>query len=154
MNQIEIREARLDDLPILLQFEQGIIDYERPFDPTLDVDPISYYNLEELIHSEKAHVLVAETNGQLVGSGYAKVLAAKKYLDHEQYSYLGFMYTDPKYRGIGINQQIVDGLKNWSKSKGVLEMRLEVYDENASAVRAYGKAGFKKNLVEMRYRID
>ena len=154
MNEIKIRNAKIEDLPVLLQFEQGIIEYERPFDSTLDVDPISYYDLEELINSEKAHVVVAELDGQLVGSGYAKILPAKVYLDHEYYSYLGFMYTDPKHRGSGINRMIISSLKDWSKKKGIVEMRLEVYDENDSAVRAYEKAGFKKNMVEMRLRLD
>ena len=49
MSTIQFRVANLTDLPILLQFEQGIITAERPFDPTLKPDPISYYNLEELI---------------------------------------------------------------------------------------------------------
>ena len=153
MSKIEIREARIDDLTILLQFEQAIIEYERPFDETLNVDPISYYDLKELIASEAAYVAVATSNGGLVGSGYAKILQAKEYLDHKQYAYLGFMYTDPEYRGNGINRMIINKLKEWTKSKGISEMRLEVYDENKSAVSAYEKAGFQKNLVEMRYRI-
>jgi hypothetical protein len=37
-----IRKATIDDLPVLLQFEQGIISAERPFDSTLLPDPISY----------------------------------------------------------------------------------------------------------------
>jgi hypothetical protein len=34
MSTINIREARLEDLNILLEFEQGIITAERPYDPT------------------------------------------------------------------------------------------------------------------------
>jgi hypothetical protein len=35
MSTINIREAKLEDLNILLEFEQGIITAERPYDPTL-----------------------------------------------------------------------------------------------------------------------
>jgi hypothetical protein len=35
MSTINIREAELEDLNILLEFEQGIIT-ERPYDPTLE----------------------------------------------------------------------------------------------------------------------
>ena len=30
-----VRKATLDDLPTLLLFEQGVIEAERPFDPTI-----------------------------------------------------------------------------------------------------------------------
>ena len=36
-----IREAVTDELKILKEFEQGVIQYERPFAPNLKKDPIS-----------------------------------------------------------------------------------------------------------------
>ena len=150
MEEILIRKATKMDLEILLQFEQGIIEAERPFDPTLDDDPISYYNLGEMITSENAEVMVAEYQGEVIASGYAKIKNAKHYLNHDRYSYLGFMYTHPEHRGKGVNKKIVDGLKEWSFSKGLKEIRLTVYDENDGAIRAYEKVGFKKHLIEMR----
>lgn len=48
---------------------------------------------------------------------------------------------------------ILDGLKEWSKSKGITELRLDVYDANDSAIRAYEKAGFQRHLLNMRIRI-
>lgn len=150
MDDILIRKANLEDLGILVEFEQGIILAERPYDPTLDVDPISYYDLGLLINSKDAEVLVAEYNGKVIASGYTKIKGAKHYLDHENYSYLGFMYTQPEFRGRGINRKIIDGLKEWSYSKGLKEIRLTVYDDNAGAIRAYEKVGFKKHLIEMR----
>jgi len=151
MEDITIRRASQKDLPILLEFEQGIIKAERPWDPTLDVDPISYYDLSELITGQDAEVLVAEYKERVIASGYAKIKRALHYLNHESYSYLGFMYTEPEFRGKGINKNIIDGLKQWSYSKGLKEIRLTVYDDNAGAIRAYEKAGFKKHLIEMRF---
>ena len=49
LSPFEIREAVLEDLPILKEFEQGVIQYERPFAPNLKKDPINYYDLEDLI---------------------------------------------------------------------------------------------------------
>ena len=57
------------------------------------------------------------------------------------------------YRGNGIIQHILDALKDWSKSKGINELRLEVYNENIIAKKAYVKAGFTPNLLEMRIEI-
>ncbi|MEM8893772.1 MAG: GNAT family N-acetyltransferase [Bacteroidota bacterium] len=144
------RSAKPEDLPVLLEFEQGIIDAERPFDQTLKDGHISYYDLGAFIEAKNVEVLVAEADGQIIASGYIKIEQGKAYHKHDRYGYIGFVYVRPEYRGKGVVQQIINGLNNWAKSQGISEVRLDVYAENDSAVRAYEKAGFGKNLVEMR----
>ncbi len=150
MDDVKIRTAIPNDIAILLDFEQGVIEAERPFDVTLGADPISYYDLEELILNKDASLVVAELEGEIIGSGYALVKSARHYLNHRFYSYLGFMYTLPEYRGRGVNTKIIEELKQWSYSKGLKEIRLTVYDENSNAISAYEKVGFKKHIIEMR----
>ena len=147
-----VREANLDDLQELLRFEQELIDAERPFDPTIRPSPLKYYNLEELIHDKDIGVYVAEYQGKLISSGYGMARKARHYLDHEEYAYLGFMYTDPDYRGKGVNFKVLNVLKEWAKKQGLEELRLTVYDENIPAIKAYEKAGFQKHIIEMRLR--
>jgi GNAT superfamily N-acetyltransferase len=106
--------------------------------------------LEELILSDDASLVVAEIEGKIIGSGYALIKPARHYLNHEFYSYLGFMFTLPEYRGKGVNTKIIERLKQWSDSKGLKEIRLTVYDENHGAISAYEKTGFKKHIIEMR----
>ena len=149
-DQITIRSATLDDLPILLHFEQGIITAERPFDVTIKEDPVSYYDLKQMILDDNSCVIVAEVDSKVVSSGYAISKRARHYLNHEYYAYLGFMYTDPEYRGRGINALIVEELKKWSNLKGFQEIRLTVYSDNLPAIKAYEKMGFKKHIIEMR----
>nr|WP_297785327.1 GNAT family N-acetyltransferase [uncultured Allomuricauda sp.] len=148
--KVNIRTATMEDLPVLLNFEQEIIKAERPFDVTIKEGPISYYDIGEMITDPKSHVVVAEVGGKIVASGYAIPKRARHYLDHELYAYLGFMYTDKDFRGKGINAQIVDELKQWSQQEGYKEIRLTVYNENLPAVKAYEKVGFKKHIIEMR----
>jgi len=143
-----IRPATLDDLDKLLTFEQGIITAERPFDTTLREGHINYYDIAEMITAE--NVEVAELHSEIIGSGYARIDDSKDYLKYAQHAYLGFMYVDPKHRGKGVNQQILEYLKQWALSKNLTELRLEVYDENLPAIKAYKKAGFSKLLVQMR----
>ena len=150
MDNLIIRKATRDDLPTLLRFEQGVITAERPFDPTLKREETHYYDLHEMITASHIELLVAEMEGKLIGSGYARIEASKPYLQHTQHAYLGFMYVEPGYRGQGVNQAIVDALEKWSIDKGITEMRLEVYHENTSAVKAYEKVGFERLLIEMR----
>ena len=70
-----------------------------------------------------------------------------------EYAYLGFMYVNPAFRGQGINQKILSRLVEWSKSKNLKDIRLEVYDKNTIAKNSYLKFGFKPNLLEMRMDI-
>ncbi|MEO6611444.1 MAG: GNAT family N-acetyltransferase [Chitinophagaceae bacterium] len=150
MEDISIRQASLHDLETLLLFEQGVISTERPFDPTLKQKDTRYYDLEAMIAAPHIELLVAESGGRVVASGYARIEEAKPYLQHTQHAYLGFMYVDPAYRGKGINKMIMDALKNWSLSNNITELRLDVYTENAAAIKAYEKFGFVKHMVEMR----
>ena len=130
---IKIREALSSEIDILLSLEAGIIEAERPFDSTLKEGIIHYYDLIELIASEKASVIVAEVENEIVGSVYAKILKGKPYQKFDQYAYLGFMYVKSEFRGQGIYKKIINHLVEWSKSKNISEIRLEVYDENTIA---------------------
>jgi len=49
MDNLLLRDAVLEDLPFLKEFEQEIIKAERPFDPTIRQDPVSYYDLIQKI---------------------------------------------------------------------------------------------------------
>jgi GNAT superfamily N-acetyltransferase len=148
--EIIIRSARLAELEILKSFEQGIVEYERPYGDTLKEQGVSYYDLEELILSADAHILVATSNEEVIGSGYIKIVPSKDYYTHSHHAHLGFMYVIPEFRGKGINKMIIDKLLNWARSKDIVEARLEVYAENEGAVKAYTKTGFGPNLLEMR----
>ncbi len=147
------RPATLDDLPVLAEFLQMLVNAERPFDVTLREGDLIYYDLKELIESESSELLVLEMNDKLVGCGYAQIRPAKPYQRHEEYAHLGFMFVLPEYRGQGLNQQLIEALKTWIRSKGLTEVRLQVYTDNQAAIRAYEKAGFKQIMTEMRYEL-
>lgn len=150
MNEITTREATMEDLEILLQFEQGVIAAERPFDITLKKDPIRYYDIAAMIIKPEVKLVVAETEGQVVGCGYCRIENAKPYLQHPIHGYLGFMYVVPVHRGKGINKQVVTHLAAWARTEKVNELRLEVYFGNTTAIQAYEKTGFTKHMIEMR----
>ena len=149
-----VRLATKNDLPILDTFMDGLVDAERPMDVTIKDGKVVYYDLESFINSDEAVLYVVELNDELVASGYAKIKPDREYLKHNQHAYLGFMFVPEKHRGNGYNKLIVDALLAWSKEKNIQEIRLDVYDSNPSAIRAYEKAGFKKHLINMRMDIS
>ena len=148
---ITVRRASIDDLPLLLSFEQAIIEAERPFDETIRSGAdVHYYDLEALIASPDAHVVLAGIDSEIIASGYAKIEDSETYLKHQRHSYLGFMYVVPEHRGKGINKRIIQELEAWSLSRGVTEMQLEVYCENGGAIKAYERSGYNSLILTMR----
>ena len=138
----------------LLEFEQGVVSAERGFDPTLKPHPNHYYDINQMINDPIVELVVAESGGKLIGCGYARIEPAKPFLQHRVHAYLGFMYVEPAWRGKNVNQMIIERLKQWSVSKGISEMRLDVYCDNHAAIKAYEKAGFSKLLFQMRMGIQ
>jgi ribosomal protein S18 acetylase RimI-like enzyme len=148
--KVNTRIATLNDLETLLEFEQGVIEFERQFDPTLKTEKTNYYDIPSMIDSQKVQLLVAESDGELLGCGYARIEDAKPYLKHSIYAYLGFMFVKESSRGQGVNRIVIDALNKWIKIRGIDEVRLDVYSNNPGALRAYEKAGFEGHLLNMR----
>src|SRR6187402_974494 len=92
MNEIKIRKASLPDLEQLLVFEQDLIKTERPFDPTVKPDPVTYYDLKAMLTDQRIEMVVAEVNNKVIASGYARIDHSKPYSRHSQQAYFGFMY--------------------------------------------------------------
>ena len=151
---IVIRSATKADLPTLKSFEQGIIKAERPYDHTLKPDPISYYDIGAMFASGDAEVAVAEIDGELIASGHVRKKRSLDYVCSEYHAFVGFLYVAPDYRGKGVNKQILDHLFEWARENDLPDTHLTVYPDNAPAIRAYEKTGFKPHILEMRFNLD
>ena len=149
-----VRLATYEDLPVLDTFMDGLVDAERPMDPTIKDGKVIYYNLSDFVNKDDAVLYVVQIDEEIVASGYAKIKDDRHYLKHSKQGYLGFMIVPEKHRGNGYNRLIVDALLKWCKLKHINEIRLDVYEENPSAIRAYEKVGFKKHLINMRMNIE
>jgi len=148
-----VRKATKKDLPVLMEFMNGLVEAERPMDPTIKDGNIVYYDLSEIMKNSDSDLFVVELNNELVASGYAKIKKDRHYLKHEKQGYLGFMFVPEKHRGNRYNKLIMDALLKWCKARNIFEIRLEVYEDNPSAIRAYEKVGLKKHLINMRMDI-
>ena len=149
-----VRKATLNDLPTLLKFEQGLIHAERPMDPTIQDGQIHYYDISEFINGEDSEVFVVEIDTNIVASGYVKIKADRHYLKHKKQGYLGFMFVPEELRGQGLNKLIIKALIDWCRDRNIDEIRLDVYNVNEPAIRAYEKAGFSRHLLNMRLNLN
>jgi GNAT superfamily N-acetyltransferase len=149
-----IRRATMADLETLRRFEQGIIAAERPYDPTIKSGDIQYYDIGELIVSPDAYVALAERGGAAVGCGFARKSPSRPFEEPRFHAHVGLMFVAPDHRGSGVGNAILGALKDWARAAGLTEMRLEVYPDNAPAMRAYQKSGFAPHLLEMSLRLE
>jgi ribosomal protein S18 acetylase RimI-like enzyme len=155
--KFSLREATAADIPVLRRLEQGVVAAERPLSAMIranDDVPVLYYDLEQLIEDGDTFLAVVEergctTHGELVASGYLSLRDSNPSRVHQRHGYLGFMYVAPRLRGLGLNQLVMDRLIAWGQSRGVEHYYLDVYSDNAPAVRAYKKAGFSTLHYEM-----
>ena len=153
MSTVFIRKATLEDLDTLLEFEQGVVDAEKPLDPFLGKGNLNYYNIPELITAEHIYFIVAVSNEEIVACGYARIDNSKVYQKNPQHGYIGFMYVKPNFRRQRISTLILETLKDWAKENALKELRLDVYNNNIGAIKAYERFGFTKILVNMRMDI-
>jgi ribosomal protein S18 acetylase RimI-like enzyme len=70
---------------------------------------------------------------------------AKPHLNHENYAYLGLCIRilDTEERALTLSLLT---LKEWCRSQNITELRLDVYHDNPSAIRAYEKQALKVNM--------
>ena len=151
---MKLRPAQPDDLPILLEFEQGVVEEERPCNDSIKKSYVNYYDLDALLADPNTSLQLVEHAGRIVGCGYAQLRASESAFVHDRHAYLGFMYVEPGVRGQGINKLIVESLISWSRDQGVHDFYLDVYTENRAAIRAYEKVGFAPVLVEMKLNLS
>ena len=151
---VTYRRAQGADLPVLDQFQRAIIKAEAAFIPRRINDDYRYYDLAPMLDAPEICVAVAELNGALIGSGYAKKVRSKPYLEHHYHAYVGFMYTAENYRGQGIARGMLNYLCNWARANNLDELRLDVFADNQRAIQAYKAAGFSANTLEMRMPLN
>lgn len=150
LQDLNIREATLADKETLLSIEQEVISAERPYNSSIKKNRAYYYDLEDLILGKDSRLLVGEIDGEIIATGYIQLRESKPSLEHQRHGYLGFMYVADRFRGLGLNKMIMEDLIEWGKRQGISDFYLNVYHENAAAVRAYEKSGFSGSLLEMK----
>lgn len=153
MSGYTLREAEQGDLSSLLKLEQKIIEAERPYDSNLKERDTTYYDLSGLISDTDSYLVVVESNGNIVGTGYTQIRVSKECHIHEAHCYLGFIYVENDHRGNLLGSQILDKLKKWGGDRGINNFYLDVYSENNAAIRVYEKIGFRQITVKMELNV-
>ena len=133
-----IRRARQADLEPLVALE----------DRSFDSDRMSRAQYRRHLDSESALVLVATTQGELLGSA---VLFFRR---HSTVARLYSLTTRPESRGQGVGTALIEASHRAARRRGCRALRLEVRVDNVSAISLYERHGYRKLALLKRYYQD
>lgn len=155
-----IRSATSTDLPRLGRLGAMLVAVHHTFDekrflPARDRTPADYADfLLSQLHDDSVVLLVAETNGDVIGYVYATV---------EGYDYMSLrgpagvlqdIVVDAQYRGHGVGQLLLDAVLQALQERDVRQVVLSTAERNLGAQQLFARAGFRRTMVEMTRELD
>jgi RimJ/RimL family protein N-acetyltransferase len=144
--RVVVRRARHRDLDRLVDLFAEVAAEGRWIGAELPLDrERRRRRFSEAMHDERAILLVAEVDGQLVGQ-----------LDMELVRYgvadLGMLVADG-WRGQGLGTALLRAGIDWARGAGAHKVALQVWPHNDAAVALYQKLGFQREgLLRRHYR--
>jgi len=124
---VEVRLARADDARALFELEHRCFSGDR----------LSLRQYRHHIRNDRARVLVAERAGQRLGG--AIVFLRRGSSRVRLYSIM----VDPQARGQGLAGVLLQAVEDAAVDLGATELRLEVRQDNAAAIRLYNRRGYR-----------
>lgn len=138
-----IRPIREDEYPLLDEFLYQAI-FVRPGETPPPRSILSRPELQVYVEgfgARKAdHCLLAESDGQVVGAVWVRIMQDYGHVDDETPSFA--LSLLPEYRGRGIGTQLMRAMLKLLEQKGYVQASLAVQKDNY-ALRLYRKLGFE-----------
>ncbi len=149
---LSIREATINDMPQLIDLVLRLKRLNAEFDPLLKTVPddelrkVAEEYLRTAIEDKSRYlVLVAETNGRIVGVLKADVRDRLFYIPRKE-GYIIEFYIMPEYRRKALGKNMIDEAAKRLKERGAGVILAEFPALNQIAVNFYTKAGFRPIL--------
>ena len=107
---------------------------------------ISKNLIDTYLNSDNSIFIITECSSKIIG-----FLIAKSLVDTIDVEYI---FTDKKYRGLGISSSALKTLEDYAKKNNILNLMLEVRVSNISAINLYKKNNFKIISTRKKYYPD
>jgi ribosomal protein S18 acetylase RimI-like enzyme len=101
------------------------------------------------LDKEKVVVLVAESDGEVVGYTYAGIEGNDYMSLRGPAGVLYDIVVDPAHREQGVGRALLDATLAVLKTKGAPRVLLSTAERNESAQRLFARAGFRRTMIEM-----
>lgn len=147
---MKIRNATKSDFQRISELYEQVDRLHREAHPDRFQRPAEIGRTEEylsaLVKNEKAFLLVAEENGNVIGFAEAYIMSSPDFPVIKKRSWLLIdgIGVDESCRGTGAGQRLLNELEERIKEIGIHEVELKVYEFNNQAINFYEKNGFKE----------
>jgi GNAT superfamily N-acetyltransferase len=149
-----IREAVRRDLPALVALWQEMMDYHRGYDPRFRFGPNAQREVErhllETMRSRAARILVADTDGRVVGYILGEVHARRPLYPVGNYGFISDISVTASFRRMGIGRALVGAMDAWFASQKVTTVELFAATLNPESAAFWLSLGYTDYLRLMR----
>lgn len=143
-----IRKANTTDIPVLMRFLEQILLVHHQARPDIFKDSGSKYSpkeLENLMSQESTPIFVYENEvGQVLGHLFITIKENQSsVLNPIKTLFIEDLCVDENARGQKIGEQLYQFAENFAQEIGCYNLTLNVWNDNAGALRFYERLGLK-----------
>ena len=156
MNPVSIREATLADVAAMVPLIQALAEQHVAYDAQRFVPPAPA-DIERVYadwwREGAAHglvtMLVAEDAEGLCGFVVLEHLPDEPTWWTRAHAYLHDIHVAPRVRGRGLGERLVEACKEWTRARGLTQLRGLVARDNANAQGFFKHQGWRTAALEM-----
>lgn len=137
-SEIGIRTATIDDLAAIFHLGEKVFTSQEYSNLYRTWDE---YEVTHLFNSESEYILVAESDGKVVGFAMGTII--EKARSAWNYGHLLWLGVDPEYARRGIAGQLFDRFREIMEEAGIRMLMVDTQADNMPAVRFFRRKGFE-----------
>ncbi|HEY7190092.1 MAG TPA: GNAT family N-acetyltransferase [Vicinamibacterales bacterium] len=156
MPHVTIRRATRSDLPVLGRMGALLMRTHYAFDQKRFLEPgdnaeqgYAWFLGEQLNDDVNAVVLVAETNGEVVGYVYAALEPISWKELRDACGFIHDILVEERGRRHGVATALMNAAMTWLKEHGAPRIVLGTAEHNEPAQRLFERLGFRRTMIEM-----
>ncbi|NQJ73228.1 GNAT family N-acetyltransferase [Streptococcus suis] len=153
-----IRKARQSDIPVLNELLQDILQVHHKARPDIfksSGQKFSEEDLKALLDNPDKPIFVYEVDGQVVGHLFCELRTAiGDVLEPVKTLFIDDLCVASSARGQKFGEQFYDFALSYAKEHGCHNLTLDVWADNAGAVRFYERLGMKPQKLRMEQITD
>ncbi|NQJ87672.1 GNAT family N-acetyltransferase [Streptococcus suis] len=153
-----IRKARQSDIPVLNELLQDILQVHHQARPDIFKSVGQKFSEDELLallENPDKPVFVYEVKGQVVGHLFCEFRTTSgDVLETIKTLFIDDLCVASSVRGQKIGEQLYEFALSYAKEQGCHNLTLDVWADNAGAVRFYERQGMKPQKFRMEQIIE
>ncbi|HEM2823496.1 GNAT family N-acetyltransferase [Streptococcus suis] len=153
-----IRKARQSDIPVLNELLQDILQVHHQARPDIFKSVGQKFSEDELVallENPDKPVFVYEVKGQVVGHLFCEFRTTSgDVLETIKTLFIDDLCVASSVRGQKIGEQLYEFALSYAKEQGCHNLTLDVWADNAGAVRFYERQGMKPQKFRMEQIIE